>query len=94
MISIESIFSEKIDFIQQVFDYERYSITDRIIEELEKELESYKTDNAEVYPEITDYYLICLIVEKEAIEEYEVKKIIETVEEVIASEKEFLVGVV
>ena len=94
MVSIESLFSENIDFIQQVLNYDRNTITDRIIEELETELESYKTDKAEVYPEITDYFLICLIVEKEDIEEYEVKKIIKTVEEAIASEKEFLVGVV
>ena len=94
MVSIESVFSEKIDFIQQVLKYDRHTIISKIIEELEEELEAYKTDKAEVYPEITDYYLICLVVEKEAIEEYEVKKIIGAVEEAIANEKEFLVGVV
>ena len=91
MVSIESLFSEEIDFIQQVFSsFSRDYIKKNIIEELEKELESYKKDKAEVYPEITDYYLICLIVEKEAIEEYEVKKIIETVEEAISTERKFL----
>lgn len=90
MVSVESLFSEEIDFIQNVFDFSRNYIIKNIIEGLERELEAYKKDNAEVYPEITDYYLIGLVVEKESIEEFEVKKIIGTVEEAITTEKEFL----
>lgn len=89
-ITIESLFSENIEFILNVFDFDRNYIKKNIIEKLEKELESYKTDNTEVYPEIADYNLLCLVVEKEAIEEWNVKEIIKTVEEAIANEREFL----
>lgn len=90
MVSVESLFSEEIDFIQNVFDFSREYITKNILEELERELEAYKNDNADFHPNIVDYHLMELILPKVKLEEYEVKEIIETVEEATATEREYL----